>query len=238
MGKRLLRAVFRSLIFLFALSYLIINVPDVHVKLLLSQTRKAVFFASPTYNPNTGGTAFQLNTPQGLRIITNAHVCQLFSLNKTALLHTYDGKTFQRKVLKISKTTDLCMLKGIKGYPSLEMGSEIRIFDKVRVIGHPLAGPFSLAQGYSIGKEEIELPVRLPLEQCKGKGYKIKHYWMGPLCIKTEEAVHVTAKIYPGNSGSPVINFWGRVTGVAFAADTRSHHGFIIPFEKLVEFIR
>jgi hypothetical protein len=57
-------------------------------------------------------------------------------------------------------------------------------------------------------------------------------------CIVRTEAAYMTSiVIYSGNSGSPMVDFWGRVVGVAFASDNRDHYGDIVSLDDLETFL-
>jgi len=50
-------------------------------------------------------------------------------------------------------------------------------------------------------------------------------------------SVYTSLKIYPGHSGSPLLNEVGDVVGVAFAAQQSSDYGYIIPLEIVRGFL-
>jgi len=57
------------------------------------------------------------------------------------------------------------------------------------------------------------------------------------ICLDvTRGAYHTNILIQPGSSGSPVVNFWGNVVGVMFAAD-RYNWGIAVSHKDLKEFL-
>lgn len=55
--------------------------------------------------------------------------------------------------------------------------------------------------------------------------------------VITKGAYMTSVEIFPGNSGSPVVDYWGRVIGVAFAADGRDNKGDLVSLEDLKDFL-
>ena len=55
--------------------------------------------------------------------------------------------------------------------------------------------------------------------------------------VITKDAHSTSAVIYGGNSGSPVVDFFGNVVGVAFAANNSDNYGEIISLHDLKNFI-
>lgn len=58
------------------------------------------------------------------------------------------------------------------------------------------------------------------------------------VCAVSNTSMHMSAVAYPGNSGSPVINDLGQVTGVLFAGSRSEEHvSFAVPLETIKEFL-
>ena len=98
-----------------------------------------------------------------------------------------------------------------------------------------------------IGSEVITLvAVNEPKKDCKGEWRKIdpkKNPFMAMFGIKSvckyELAGYQTTNIiYGGNSGSPVVNFYGNVVGVVFAGSPSViTNGYMVPYPIIKEFI-
>jgi V8-like Glu-specific endopeptidase len=56
-------------------------------------------------------------------------------------------------------------------------------------------------------------------------------------CIAHIYAATSSIQIYPGNSGSPVMNSSGDVVGIIFAGDNRTNYGSYVPVFKIREFL-
>jgi S1-C subfamily serine protease len=176
----------------------------------------------------SGGTGFQIENKYGDKfIVTNEHVCDGDSVKYVQNMH---GETRMLQVIKKSKKHDLCVLKPWNNESSLKTGKAKR-FDKVYVVGYPGLRPLTFQSGMFLKKDEL---IRLATE-CEGK-VTILELLTG--CSKTFTAVYFNAPIYPGNSGSPLVNVYGRVIGVVFAGiPTAPNAGYAVPLEELEEFI-
>jgi len=212
--------------------------PQAHETYLINKLSPSVVKITPVGNSFTGGTGFQLNTPKGPRIITNAHVCEV-SDNGTVLLHTDKPKKIA-KIIKVDDIADLCMIEPIGDMPSLNLGSSASLRQEIAVLGHPLLQPQTFSKGRVLSKELIEIP--LGYADAEGKCDHIpmtypENTFFGLLCFKAYMGVLTSAIIHPGNSGSPVVNIWGNVVGVVFAGNSRNHNGIYVPYEELERFI-
>lgn len=61
---------------------------------------------------------------------------------------------------------------------------------------------------------------------------------MPKVCVANLTSYHITTKILPGNSGSPLLNKFGNVIGVVFAYNSRSTNGFVVPLNVVKNFLR
>ncbi|NMD71620.1 serine protease [Bacillus sp. DNRA2] len=161
---------------------------------------------------NVKGTGFNISK-EGY-IITNFHVIEDM---KQILVHFSDGHTFKAKVDKKYPNVDLAFLEiAGENLPELDLakGLEALNGEKVFVIGNPLAFYQIANRGKMIGLREvngIEIPV-----------------------------LEVTAPVYRGNSGSPVIDEEGKVVAVVFASTIpkvnsgEAIEGLAIPIDEVV----
>lgn len=234
---RLAVYVVRIMILGICLVTLIFTAPTVHNKYLVSKVGLAIVTISPPNQGRRGGTGFHIATPKGPRIITNRHVCDATEKEGQVEVYTNDGRSFLRRILGRSKATDLCMIEALEGYPALKLGRAPKRYDTIMVIGHPLLERLTPSSGIILSRELISLQVSLPLEQCVGPSYRRVTRWFFPICIREYDSYATNVKIYPGNSGSPTLNFWGNVVAVAFASSTITHSGYLIPFTYLDDFV-
>lgn len=208
-----------------------------------------------------GGTGFHVMSPSGVTyILTNAHVCEMYKAGDDALIQQHgDGRLIPRRVIEISDKTDLCLIEGLPNHTGLKVASSTQIGDSLAIVGHPVLQPLSISIGDVIGLDLIEFPYAelVPDEaaaeadgrnvmteaQCKSKpkfkvgeipfffGIKVK------VCLLSINAYQTTIVAYPGNSGSPAVNFWGNVGGVLYAGSGYTNYGYLITLKDIQEFL-
>ncbi len=57
------------------------------------------------------------------------------------------------------------------------------------------------------------------------------------ICLRQLKSILTTLGIYPGNSGSPVVNKYGNLVGVVFAGNNQTNYGYVIPLKQVREFL-
>lgn len=145
------------------------------------------------------------NVSENGLIITNHHVID----DMYPITVSFpNGEIYQATILQSDPETDLAFLD-IKAEKlpalSLSQRNQWTVSDKIYVIGNPLLHTQIVMDG------EI-------LEESDKNGLLL-----------------LSAPIYKGNSGSPVINVEGNVVGVVFALTKKDQIGLAIPIEKVLE---
>lgn len=253
-----LTVIFSSIVYVSA------RAPETHSYLLRSYVGERVYIITDQ-NPGPGGTGFSVKAKSGKTfIVTNAHVCALSRDTKTILINTEDGKHIRRRIIKVSGKSDLCLIDGLKGVTGLSVGPSPEIGQIIASVGHPSLLPLTLSRGEIITRVDVtilkgivntpEYPMDMPLpgadlltpDQCKQPKNKIiiqtvNFGFGGPqqiaLCLDiTKKAYKTNMIILPGSSGSPVVDFWGRVVGVAFAGD-QNNWGAVVSIDDLKDLL-
>ena len=199
-------------------------------------------------------------------ILTNDHVCGVSSDKQTVLVQNDDGLSMRRRILARADFTDLCLIEGIPGVEGLKLGSAPMIGQIVAAVGHPALMPITLSRGEIISQEDImilEGPISfinpdtgkeelvpadrggISPEQCsQPKNRQVEDVidfgffqLKVKLCaIVTQGAYRTNMLIQPGNSGSPIVDFWGNVVGVVFAGD-RQMWGIDVRQQDVAKFL-
>lgn len=183
-----------------------------------------------------GGTGFAIQGASGKNyIMTNRHVCEA-QANGTIRVRIREGYTIYRRVVYMDRVHDLCLVEGVVGLAPLSIGSDQNKGDLMYVVGHPGLRQLTTSVGEYIGRKGIELLYDAPTrEQCPGRVFELGPfqqiiYGMEFACLRRYEALATSAVIYGGNSGSPVVNRWGNLIGVAFAGSTEQERdNYVVP---------
>jgi len=211
--------------------YLFNKIGLVTVKVLHSEIEQA------------GGTGFHVKANSGNSyIVTNAHVCQAaLSSSEREVLVTVpnSNRVIKRKVIEIYKNHDLCIIEPLAGKKGISVASSLNIGDKIRVIGHPRLRPLRESLGTFLEKTEVNLLVGIGLteEMCSNRSGIIYKFFDIDLCVRKLKANETDVLIYPGNSGSATVNFWGNLVGIMFASNDM-RNGYMVPLEDIKEFLR
>lgn len=195
------------------LSFLAVKAPSMHLKFLRNRVGSAVTMLV-TLDQTSGGTGFQIKALSGNEyIITNKHVCA----GREALLAINNGEMSYNKVIAVDEEHDICVVKPSPLLNSIRIGSDPDVGDQIAIVGHPFLTPMQVSRGEINGFNRAlrtgfpELPLFVPT------------YWS-------------SAHTYPGNSGSPVVDFYGNVVGILFAGMS-DHINLIVPISSLEEFL-
>lgn len=242
-AKRLTASALSLALMVGSLGYLTLKAPELHGYYLRSEVGSRTYMIKGVANGG-GGSGFQVRAKSGQSyIVTNSHVCEgalSQSEDKTALLVMKDdGTSLRRRILENSDFTDLCLLEGMPGVDGLTLGNEPGLGETAYVVGHPRLRPLSVSSGAIVGRHDVEIlayilpgnplldmmaPDMVKDAKCDLPKNQIVEADtpIGPIkaCLNvTSSAYMSTIVIHPGNSGSPMVDMWGNVEGVAFASD-------------------
>lgn len=245
--------------------YATVRAPEMHGQWLRQSVGSRVYTIKDNPRSG-GGTGFAIRAPSGQTyILTNDHVCEVSTDKQTVLVQNESGLSMRRRILARADFTDLCLIEGIPGVKGLTLGSAPMIGQIVAAIGHPALMPITLSRGEIIteadtillqgpisyitpeGKEEQIPEARggVTPEQCsQPKNRQVKDvldygFFQIPvkLCIIViENSYRTNMLVQGGNSGSPIVNFWGNVVGVVFAMD-RAGWGIDVSHSDVVKFL-
>jgi S1-C subfamily serine protease len=238
--------------------------PEIHKSWIRSKVGSKVFTIKGARGQGTG---FAVRAPSGISyIMTNDHVCNI-STDGTLLVIGSDGQELVRKIVQRSGFSDLCILEGMPGVEGLEIGSDAKVGQQIISIGHPAGYALTQSRGEVIQKQDVEIPTGpisqdngdgagpiaveperggIPADKCMSPKHKqvdqlvqififsVKVRW----CVTvTKDAYFTNMPIQAGSSGSPLVDFFGNVIGVVFAAD-QAQWGVAVNNKDLKDFLK
>lgn len=191
------------------------------------------------------GTGFQVKAPSGkVYTLTNAHVCELQKDGMVLVSEKQNsGRMVPRRVIEVYSENDLCLVEGLEGYTGLTLADSVDMGELVWSIGYPLGSSMNTSSGLtkSIGKVLVA-ESQIPVDQCKGKNRKIQEIegffgFVIQICVVERTGMQTNVPTFPGNSGSPLVNFYGNVVGVIFASNNGTNWGYAVPLSDVKTFL-
>jgi S1-C subfamily serine protease len=221
-----------------AVLFLSITGPSLHNSYLRSSVGDSV--VKVLIPGRGGGTGFSVEAASGEKyIVTNAHVC---APSRDGLVKITNGdklSTF-KEIIYIDDEHDICLVEGDWRLPALSLSETPEKGDFMYIVGHPGLRALTVSQGEFIGKSSVKMLKDVEdRESCKGEVYELNifeqlMYQREFACIVKYKTYSTSAVAYGGNSGSPVVDYRGRVMGILFAGNReqeRDNH--VVPLPEL-----
>lgn len=189
-----------------------------------------------------GGTGFHINLPSGdVAILTNSHICDMQKEGVLQVRLNDQNRYVPRRVIESYSKHDLCLVEGLTGVEGIDLADKtLSPGEVVRLIGYPRLTPLTVSTGEFLAYTNIQIldmatrvavPTQTPMADLLPDGgmtFELKEYRAG----------HISNISYPGNSGSPVVDFSGDVVGVLFAGNRYIITvGYVVPLDTIREFI-
>lgn len=256
-----------AVVLICVLALAVLKMPELHNKYYRAAVGSKVYMIRDSVRSGGGtGFAIVAPSGQSY-IMTNDHVCDVSSDGRTVLVTGDEGSMRRNIVAHDENSDLCLIegLPGVEGLPVAWSGPELG--DTITVVGHPRLMPTHVAKGEMTGKETISIrmgPISV-IDPRSGQEELISEQDGGILekdcqmnknsittleidamfmvlkvkfCVMTVQDAYVTSVvIYPGNSGSPVVNFWSNVIGVAFASDS-TNWGRMVPLQDIKAFLK
>lgn len=198
------------------------------------------------YGRYSGGTGFQVIAKSGRQYtMTNAHVCRIGESQGKLQAMDENGRYLNLSILEIASFADLCLLAPNLLQPSLKVSDELDtpLGASIFVAGHPKLMPLTITSGLTVSFEDIIIGVGdIPEPECKKQGGRLVpsptiFNINATYCVVDADAVRTSAQIYPGNSGSPLLNSSGEVVGVMFAGSSEYIFSYAVRLRDVHRFL-
>lgn len=196
----------------------------------------------------SGATGFIVKGKSGkFYTMTNNHVCELEKSG--TMLGNYQDDTYVLKVIKRYPMNDLCVMSAPKtANHAFKIAKSYDLGQTAYAIGHPQLEPLSVSTGELSDEILVTVVVgyNVAPESCTGPTYELQTD-LGPqamffgivnACVRSIQGNTSSIIIAPGNSGSPIVDVWGSVVGVAFAANEYGTRSYIVPLRDLQAFLK
>jgi hypothetical protein len=121
----------------------------------------------------------------------------------------------------------------------LSVAGSVGIGEQIGLVGHPQLMPLTLSRGELVGYASIFVLVDMaPCKPNAAPMYQSVPTPFGRVCVMQVEAGLTNVIALSGNSGSPMVNIFGNLVGVLFAASSDSNWGNIVPLKEVKEFLK
>jgi S1-C subfamily serine protease len=145
-------------------------------------------------------------------LVTNRHVVEGADLLE---INTSDGQSLDVSTAEVGVLGDVAFVTVDGALPrTADLQGAARQGSEIAAVGYPLGGPLTITRGVVV--DEID-----------GTRFGIP-----------APVFRVTAEVQPGNSGGPLLDGKGRVTGVVFAIEIATGLGMALPLESVSTLIQ
>lgn len=226
---------------IFAVFFTAVLGPKIYKDFVYSHNEPKVFYVevvSPTTNGH--GTGFHVKNSKGkVFLVTNKHVCG-FSPAATVTIYKNEEE-FLSRVIRLSKTKDLCALDPVPDAKVYNLNHRLYVNEPVTSVGYPSNYPLYVSEGDIVGGINYRVPVAADSkEECeKNNGewstipiltISINH------CTLNNKVIVTSVQVRPGNSGGPLVDFFGNAVGMVTSVD-QFGWGMAIPAKDIEDFL-
>lgn len=193
------------------------------------------------------GSAFFYRKNGTTYIVTNEHVCK----DNSVMMYHHDGNKFLTSALHSDVLKDVCILKAPQNQGGLMFTNKDAHQMDVFNISYPGSYMEYLAKGNLMTQNEITIPYPLfkitsdrLFEKCKlvsstKQNVMVMKYIDGYFCVQNQgHLIRSSIIIHRGSSGSPVVDYYGRVVGLIEGANFTNGHAFIVLIKHVDDLIK
>lgn len=196
-----------------------------------------------TVNDDSMGSGSYVYAPSGrVIILTNWHICRHADAQKKVSYRLDHDVVVQTPYVKSDINVDLCAIYLPQEFyrQALQVaGRDAQTFEQVMVMGYPLDGPLTPSYGYYLITSVLNINMGPgPDGNCPPGIEKQEGFFGEVYCLKEYNLGMTSAVIYPGNSGSPLLNMRNELIGVMNSGDQRSNFGNFVQRKDVINFLK
>lgn len=192
----------------------------------------------------------QVKAPSGQAYILSAGHCREIDKDEGYPIVTQNGRHLMRSFVAEDKASDLLLIEGVPGLPSLEISDKLdKQLRGVRAFTRGGRMPLYVTSGDVVAIDQLARFVIFPLhsgpdteaEDCVKGGSKFSVYGADTLfgkievCLFSAPEIVIGAKIVPGSSGGAIVDELGDLAGIASATD--GDFGYMVRLSDIRAFI-
>lgn len=180
------------------------------------------------------GTAFNISLGGRTVSLTVAHVCEYIAESHIAPI----------RILALLPEQDLCLIQSLRPEaPTLNLSSKILSKDEeIMALGYPTDYDSVPSFGYLSHLQETTIARQAGADGCKPyETFEVIGSFLGIIEIKACVHRYLTQAtnviIFPGNSGSPVVDRTGDLVGIMSAGNSQTNFGHMVSIDDIKEFL-
>jgi hypothetical protein len=201
------------------------------------------------------GTGFYVQAPSGsVYILTNRHICMVSDDGYVSIRDYKTQRPIRRRIIEMYGDHDLCLVESLPGRAGLQMAESVDTGQLIHSIGYPIMEALEVSTGMFKAYQPIQIIVGANMKKgkCYGSAYTEKKIKVPvefdeeageiveadmKVCVFEALSVVSSLRVFPGSSGSPIVDEYGKLVGVIFAYQLPAAWGWAVPLYEVQNFL-